>query len=184
MTTTIELPVGSLPTRSRRILQGTFKHGGTTELPKKYSITDIEYVYNPVLERRFQDCVKTEGGATNCYSVIGWHGTSNDAIESIIKAGFLTKFFGQQGLLQGRGIYLSEYSRESFAFTKMKQGSKMLVCKGLMRNSNKNPGGHPMAQDLGKRNQWAIVFQDTHPTVIRTVVPVYIVTFKALGAQA
>jgi len=106
-----------------------------------YHVTQVDYVCNPPLVKKYQDkqeLFKKEGKDTS--HILGFHGTSEEAIDGIVQKNFsvakLGAYTGDQGYY-GAGIYFSEYTSTSLGYNR---ASRMLLSKVLIGKQFQCPG--------------------------------------------
>ncbi|XP_067675258.1 uncharacterized protein [Haliotis asinina] len=105
-----------------------------------FQLTKVEYVVNPVQVKRFRAAKDRMSSKDASYGlpVLGFHGTSEENIQSICKEGFRQPdhpYFDETTDVgwYGNGIYFSEYPR--FAMNYMQRTSKLLMCQVLKGKS-------------------------------------------------
>lgn len=126
-------------------------------------IKKVEYISNPQLESRFEQVRKSDGSTGQV--VMGWHGTHESNIESIIQNGFQAKKFGSAvGQKFGRGVYLSEHADVSLEYCQ--KGKKILLCRAAIEPSKTRE----VKPHHGRC--WALVIED-----VTRIVPCYVVEF-------
>jgi len=106
-----------------------------------YKVTKVEYIVNPPLVKQFQQrrlklAEHMEWNDTR--PILAFHGTSETAIDNIVKNNFdFSKIGASTGNMgyYGKGIYFSEYPGYSMGY--VRGGNKILLCLILIGNSYK-----------------------------------------------
>eukprot|EP00484_Ammonia_sp_Unknown_P000402 CAMPEP_0197022686 /NCGR_PEP_ID=MMETSP1384-20130603/3501_1 /TAXON_ID=29189 /ORGANISM="Ammonia sp." /LENGTH=663 /DNA_ID=CAMNT_0042450771 /DNA_START=8 /DNA_END=1996 /DNA_ORIENTATION=+ len=104
------------------------------------TITEVEYIINPTLMKKFNAKKKKLMAKNKCDEsklniILAWHGTPNTNIDGIVKSNFcLSKISANSGDKgwYGKGIYFSEYAKISLGY-----GKGLLLCKVMLGKSYK-----------------------------------------------
>ncbi|XP_033761484.1 uncharacterized protein LOC117343249 [Pecten maximus] len=102
-----------------------------------YRVTNVEYVVNPVLVKKFKagrEDLKKHRGENKSYPVLAFHGTDEKNINPICETGF--KVPGDTGFKHktdtgwyGKGVYFSEFPAYSMGY--IHGSTKLLLCQVL-----------------------------------------------------
>jgi len=146
-----------------------------------YHVTQVDYVVNPPLVKQYQnrqEQFRKEGKNTS--HILGFHGTSEEAIDGIIQKNFsvakLGGYTGNKGFY-GAGIYFSEYTSTSMAYNR---AARILLSKVLIGKQYKCPGmmmGAALTKGYDSHlspDQTEVVIYDT-----AQILPCYIVHFES-----
>ncbi|XP_060085829.1 uncharacterized protein LOC132565212 [Ylistrum balloti] len=150
-----------------------------------YRVTNVEYVVNPVLVKKFKagrEDLKKHRGEDKSYPVLAFHGTDEKNIHPICETGF--KVPGDSGFKHktdtgwyGKGVYFSEFPAYSMGYI---QGStKLLLCQVLPGNvfqCTKLIHGAPLQKGHDSHTspdkQELVIFNGNH------ILPSYIVHYE------
>lgn len=150
-----------------------------------YHVTQVDYVVNPPLVKKYQakqEEFREDGKDTS--HILGFHGTSEEGIDGIIKANFsvgkLGAYTGDKGFY-GAGIYFSEYTSTSLGYNR---ASRMLLSKVLIGKQFQCPGlmmGAPLKKGydshLSPCGTEVVIYDNAQ------ILPCYIVHFETGHAK-
>jgi len=152
---------------------------------QSYHVTQVDYVVNPPLVKKYQakqEKFRQEGKDTS--HILGFHGTSEEAIDGIIQTNFsvakLGAYTGDQGYY-GAGVYFSEYTSTSMGYNRASRIllSKVLIgkqfqCPGLMMGAALKKGYDSHLSPCGTE---VVIYDNAQ------ILPCYIVHFESGHAK-